>query len=311
MMEFLKWANGNVLLWQLGTFAIALLVIYAAKRALIRGITTTVSDNATRYRASKAVSVVQYVLIVLIGLYLYAGKFGSLSVAFGVAGAGITFALQEVILSFAGWVAIVFGGYYKAGDRIQLGGTVGDVIDVGLIRTTLMEIGQWVNADLYTGRVVRIANSFAFKDPVYNYSGDFPFLWDEIKVPIKYGCDHRLTRKMLEDVAEQVVGAAGKDAAAAWDHMVRKFLIEAATTSPVVTLIANDNWMEFTVRYVVNYRLRRATKDHLFTAVLDGIAASGGAIAMASTTVDLVGMPRLDVKVRSEDPPVPEPDKSA
>ncbi len=60
-----------------------------------------------------------------------------------------------------------------------------------------MECGQWVNADLYNGRIVRIANSFVFKEPVFNYSGDFPFLWDEIMVPIKYGSDYRLARQLL------------------------------------------------------------------------------------------------------------------
>jgi small-conductance mechanosensitive channel len=55
-----------------------------------------------------------------------------------------------------------------------------------------MELGEWVQSDLYTGRIVRIANSFVFKEPVFNYSGDFPFLWDEVKIPVKYGSDRAL-----------------------------------------------------------------------------------------------------------------------
>jgi small-conductance mechanosensitive channel len=104
-------------------------------------------------------------------------------VAIGVAGAGIAFALQEVIGSVAGWIAISFGGFYRPGDRVQVGGIKGDVIDIGILRTTLMELGEWVNSDLYSGRIVRVANSFVFKQPVFNYSGDFPFLWDELRLP--------------------------------------------------------------------------------------------------------------------------------
>ncbi len=101
--------------------------------------------------------------------------FAGLSVALGVPGAGIAFALQEVIASVASWVAVSFGNFYSPGDRVQLGGIKGDVIDVGVLRTTLMEMGEWVNGDLYNGRIVRVANSFVFKEPVYNYSADFPF----------------------------------------------------------------------------------------------------------------------------------------
>ena len=80
---------------------------------------------------------------------------------------------------------ILFGGFYKTGDRVQLGGIKGDVMDIGVLRTTVMEIGQWVDGDLYNGRIVLVANSFVFKEPVFNYSGDFPFLWDGIKIPIQ------------------------------------------------------------------------------------------------------------------------------
>jgi small-conductance mechanosensitive channel len=109
---------------------------------------------------------------------IYGGRLGGLTVTLGVAGAGIAFALQEVIASFAGWFAIALSGFFRTGDRVQLGGIRGDVIDIGVLRTTLMELGEWVSGDLYSGRVVRIANSFVFKEPVFNYSADFPFLWD-------------------------------------------------------------------------------------------------------------------------------------
>ena len=123
---------------------------------------------------------------------------GGLTVALGVAGAGIAFALQEVIASFAGWLAIMFGGFYKTGDRVQLGGIKGDVMDIGVLRTTIMETGQWVDGDLYNGRIVLITNSFVFKEPVFNYSGDFPFLWDEIKIPIQYGSNYDLATEIIQ-----------------------------------------------------------------------------------------------------------------
>lgn len=135
-------------------------------------------DNQAAYRMRKAVGLLGFLLVLVLATAIYSERLGGLTVALGVAGAGIAFALQEVIASVAGWLAILLAGFYRTGDRVQLGGSRGDVIDIGVLRTTLMEIGQWVDGDLYNGRIVRIANSFVFKEPVFNYSSDFPFVWD-------------------------------------------------------------------------------------------------------------------------------------
>lgn len=103
-----------------------------------------------------------------------------------------------------------------------------------------METGQWVKADQYNGRIVRIANSFVFKEPVFNYSGDFPFLWNEIIVPVKYGSDHRLARVIMQKIAIESVGSFVPEAKKTWHAMVNKYRIEDATIEPTVTLIAND-----------------------------------------------------------------------
>jgi small-conductance mechanosensitive channel len=185
---------------------------------------------------------------------------------------------------------------------VQLGGIKGDVIDIGILRSTLMECGQWVNGDLYNGRVVRIANSFVFKEPVFNYSGEFPFLWDEITVPVKYGCDHRLAREILQRVTNEIVGEYSTFATKAWKNLVDKYLIEDASVEPMITLIANDNWMEFTVRDVVDYKKRRGTKDKLFTRILDEIDKTNGRVALASATFHLVETPVFDVRIADKLP---------
>jgi len=179
----------------------------------------------------------------------------------------------------------------------QIGRGEGDVIDIGILRTTLMECGEWVKGDQYNGRVVRVANSFVFKEPVFNYSGEFPFLWDEITVPVKYGCDHHLARELLLRVAGEVVGQNAASAKGAWKQLVQRYLIEDAKVDPMVTMVANDNWMEFTLRYLVDFKKRRATKDQLFSRILDEIAASDGRVALASATFQIVETPVLDVRL--------------
>ncbi|MEP7219511.1 MAG: mechanosensitive ion channel domain-containing protein, partial [Bacteroidota bacterium] len=168
---------------------VGIVVLIVMVRFAQRLVGNYVKEASSRYRARKFVTIIGYLLGIVLLATVYSSKLGGLTVAFGVAGAGITFALQEVIASVAGWLAITLSNFFKTGDRVQLGGIKGDVIDIGVLRTTVMECGEWVKGDLYTGRVVRIANSFVFKEPVYNYSGDFPFLWDEIIIPVMSGSD--------------------------------------------------------------------------------------------------------------------------
>lgn len=295
-----------------GKFAaaiIALILLTILTRFVQKLLGRYIRNSDNRYRARKFVKALSYTTAVIILAIIFSDKLGGLTVAFGVAGAGIAFALQEVIASVAGWLAISFANFYKTGDRVQLGGIKGDVIDISILRTTLMECGEWVNGDLYNGRVVRVANSFIFKEPVFNYSGDFPFLWDEIKVPIKFGSDHRLARNLLQRVAEEVVGEFTEYAIKAWEDLVRQYLIENARVEPMITIVVNDNWIEFTVRYVVDYKRRRITKDQLFTRILDEIGNSGGRVVLASTTLQLVDLPTVQVQI--SDPRTDRPSDTA
>jgi small-conductance mechanosensitive channel len=279
----------------LGLLTIALLV-RGAQAALLRPL----KDPDSRYYARKLVTLMGWLAAALLLTIVFRDRLGGLTVAIGVAGAGIAFALQEVIGSIAGWIAISFGSFYAPGDRVELGGIRGDVIDIGILRTTLMEMGQWVNSDLYTGRVVRIANSFVFKQPVFNYSGDFPFLWDEFRVPVMHGSDHRLARQLLEQALQEELPPAQMEAArGAWQRLLRRYLLENASLEPQVSLVITDDWLEFTLRYLVDVKQRRASRDRLSMRVLDAFAASGGRVALGSTTVQLVSPDPLSVRLQS------------
>ena len=282
---------------------VGILIISVLIRFLQRSSSRWIKDPDTRYRARKLLTFVGYLLGLLFLIALFSDKLGGIHVALGIAGAGVAFALQEVITSIAGFVAVSFGHFYKTGDRIQLAGIRGDVIDIGVLRTTLMECGQWVDGDLYNGRIVRIANSFVFKEPVFNYSADFPFLWDEIKLPVKYGSDQRLVREILQGILEEIVGDYAAWAQETWKEMVKKYKIEDERVEPMITMYATDNWMEFTLRYVVDYKKRRSTKDRLFTRALEEFDKTGvrAAIASTSSEIHLVETPAIDVKLRKED----------
>ena len=134
---------------------------------------------------------------------LFEDHLGRLSFAIGVIGAGVAVALQDVLASLAGAFTIGFSKLYMAGDRVQIGDTRGDVIDIGLLRTTLMETGNWVSKDRYNGRIVRVPNSAVLKGPIFNYSQGFPFVWDEIKVVFTTGSDFQFAKDMLTRVRQR------------------------------------------------------------------------------------------------------------
>lgn len=276
---------------------VGIIIVNVLTRVTHKVLLGRIESTDTRYRLRKLVNAIGTLLVIILITIIFSKKLGNLTVALGVAGAGIAFALQEVIASIAGWVAVSFGNFYSVGDRVQLGGIIGDVIDIGVLRTTIMETGQWVKADQYNGRIVRVANSFVFKEPVFNYSGDFPFLWDEITVPVKFGSDYKLAREILQKIADDSLGDIVPEAKKTWRAMVNKYRIEDAIIEPMVTLIANDNWLEFTVRYVTDYKRRRSTKDILFTRIMEEFDSTGGKVSLASTTFHLVDAPVFNVRM--------------
>lgn len=287
MNQFLETWLPDPFIRKLVTAAIWVVLITGLMALLRQRIFSRIQDTEHRYRFRKGVTFLGYLVILVVILMTFQVKMSGLGLALGVAGAGIAFALQEVITSVAGWLAIIFGGFYQTGDRVQLGGIKGDVIDIGVLRTTLMEMGQWVDADQYNGRIVRIANSFVFKEPVFNYSADFPFIWDEINVPIRYGSDYQEMENILQRIAQTYLMESAELAKLTWAAMVKKYMIEDAITQPMVTLLANDNWVEFTLRYTVDFKRRRITKDKLMRALLQEVEGSKGRVQMASTTIEI------------------------
>src|SRR3990167_10689261 len=163
-----------------------------------------VLKNKLRYHIQDVSALVFGLIFLVAAAICFASEIKEFAIPFSVIGAGIAFSLQEVIASMAGRIIIVVTGLYQVGDRIQIGEIQGDVISIGFMRTSLMEIGSWVKADQYSGRIVHVTNAIVLKDNVVNYSGTFPFVWDEIVVPVRYGSDQHAARQMLITITKQV-----------------------------------------------------------------------------------------------------------
>lgn len=284
LVEMLSNPTFTVLGIVLLTAAVVLMAIRVAQFAA----SALLKDSARRYHSRKLVAFFGYLIFFVVLLVIFGDQLGNVTIALGVAGAGIAFALQEVIASVAGWLAISAAGFFKPGDRVQLGGIKGDVIDIGVLRTTLMEIGDWVSSDLYNGRIVRVANSFVFKEPVFNYSGEFPFLWDEFKIPIHYESDLVLAESIIETAVVGTVADFTASSKAKWSKFRKHYLVADPQIQPMITLELTDSWVAFTARYIVDYRARRRTRDKIMRQIIKAIGESGGKVRIASSTTEIL-----------------------
>jgi small-conductance mechanosensitive channel len=291
MNELFKEAMSLSLLGKCIAAIVGILLIHAGFRALEQTLPRHFGRVDERYRVRKFVVFSGYIAILLFVSILFEDRLGRLSFALGVAGAGVAVALQDVLASIAGAFSIGFSKLYTVGDRVQIGDTRGDVIDIGLLRTTLMEVGSWVGRDLFSGRIVRIPNNTVLKNSVFNYSQGFRFIWDQIKVVLSISSDADLARAMLLRVANEVIGEYLVEAQNSWNAVSDDYRTENPPIEPVVALAVNAASLEFTLNYVVDYTKRSTMQDRLFTKIVEEVAKSDGHLVWASSGVTVINQP--------------------
>ncbi len=277
-------------------WVILVFVLIAWIRRLLK---KNLDDSSIKYKTQKGIEIFGYILIVLITITYFTGSIKDFGLAIGLLTAGITITLQEIILSIAGSFYIFLVKVYKPGDRIEINGIKGDVIDIDNIYTTMMEIGKWVSTDNYSGRIVKLSNSFVFKGPVYNYSRDFPFVWDEFNIPIRYGSDIELAKSIIIAVAQEKLSDYVRDSIQDWKNIVNKYYIEDAQVDPSLAISLTDNWIQINLRYIVDYKKRRHTNNILNQEIGKRIQETDGKVTLASATFEIVKIPPLNMNEKS------------
>jgi len=173
----------------------------------------------------------------------------------------------------AGWAFILTRRPFQVGDRIEVTGLKGDVVDVRLFRFSLMEVGGWVDAEQSTGRLVHVPNGVVFNQPVHNYTEGFAFIWDELPVLVTFESDWKraeeLVREVLSDAAPDVESAAGTRIR----ETAHKYSIRVGTLTPTVYVSVRDSGVMLTARYLVETRTRRGRADRIWRGILDAFDA--------------------------------------
>jgi small-conductance mechanosensitive channel len=293
-----EWIKDNPLLWNIAKFIILAIIVLIIIKLLRNQLKKNIPNTSIGYKSQKGVEILGYILLVIIAISYFTGTIKDFTLIIGLFTAGIAFTLQELILSIAGSLYIFLVKVYAPGDRIEIHGIKGDVIDVDSIYTTMMEIGEWVSSDNYSGRIVKLSNAFVFKGPIYNYSQDFPFIWDEVNLPIRYGSDIELAKSIIIKIASEVLSEFTANSKSQWEDVVNKYYIEDAQVDPTLAISLTDNWIQFNLRYIVDFKKRRMTKHILNDLIGKAIENTNGKVMLASTTIELIKVPELKIDVK-------------
>ncbi|WP_452228069.1 MULTISPECIES: mechanosensitive ion channel family protein [unclassified Lacinutrix] len=296
-----QWLQDYPLLQSILKYVVIVAFVLLCIRFIRKFLKRNIDNASVRYKSQKGVELLGYFILAFITILYFTGSIKDFTVTLGLLSAGLAFTLQELILSIAGSLYIFLVKVYEPGDRIEINGIKGDVMDVDSVYTTMMEIGQWVESDNYTGRIVKLSNAFVFKGPVHNYSKDFPFIWDEFNLPIRYGSDIELAKTIIIKVATDLLSEYTRASKEQWTEIVAKYYIEDAMVDPTLAITLTDNWVKFNLRYIIDYKKRRITKHVLNDAIRKEIEATNGKVILASTTIELIKIPEIQVGIKNKE----------
>lgn len=247
-----------------GVFAIALIIDILAARFFLRYI----KMPKVRFIVSKSAGYLTYLLALIITLAIWIEQAQNLLFAVGVIGAGIAIALQKPIANLVGFLVLLTARPYNTGDRIDIDGEAGDVIDIGVFYTKIMEIGKWTKYDQFTGRIKTIPNSFVLEKVINNYSKDFGFIWEELMIPITYSSNMKKARKIMIGAAEKITKDQINKSKRQLRKMTYKYLFEPRDVIPTVYVIPTDNWIELHLRFIVEAKHRRSNVNPVFEEIV-------------------------------------------
>ncbi|HYE20197.1 MAG TPA: mechanosensitive ion channel domain-containing protein [Tepidisphaeraceae bacterium] len=294
--------NGKKLLFTVVLIAVVLLVGRLLRR-VVRG--ATGRDHRAGFWFRQGVNVFSTLVIVVGATSIWFDDPTRLATALGLFTAGLAFALQRVVTAMAGYVLILRGTTFNVGDRIVMGGVRGDVVALGFLQTTIMEMGQppsvqsadpamWVRSRQYTGRVVTVSNAKVFDEPVFNYTREFPYIWEEMSVPVAYRDDRAAVERLLLDAAGRHTLKIAELSEDDLRRLEERYGTRRSDLNPRVYWRMTDSWLELTVRFIARDHGVRDLKDAMTRDVLAGLDALG--IGIASATFEIVGLPPVRVR---------------
>ena len=264
---------------------VALTVVMLIRWFVLVWVHRRIDDAEVWFRTRKYATYLASVVVVLILVRIWFGSLGGALTYIGIVSAGLAIALTDVLKNLAGWAYILVRRPFRVGDRIEIRGQKGDVVDIRVFRFTMLEIGNWVDADQSTGRLIHVPNGILFTESVANASEGFPFLWDELGVLVTFESDWRLGERLVLDIVRRHAPDVTESRFA---EQMRKaaqgYFIRYTHLEPTVYVSVQDSGIMLTGRYLVPVRSRRGVKHDMWRTLLD-LLAENPTVELAYPTV--------------------------
>lgn len=249
-----------------------LVVFWIIRYAVLKIVWRLTEDPKTRYTWKRTVSfTVGFLILVLIGA-VWIDAISQFGAFLGLLTAGLAIALKDPLTNIAGWIFILTRKPFTLGDRIQIGEHKGDVIDIRLFQFTILEIGNWVNAEQSTGRIIHLPNGTIFSASQANYTAGFKYIWNEISVLVTFESQWELAKKILSKIIREHAESLSEDAQKKIIEASKKYMIFYRHLTPTVYTSVQESGILLTMRFMCDARKRRSTEHEIWEDILKEFA---------------------------------------
>jgi small-conductance mechanosensitive channel len=261
---------------QLVVFLLLAVGLYLLARVARQMVTQNVPDVNRRHVLRKWVSYGYALLLLLLAVALFADALAGFGTLVAVVLAGVAIALQDVLKSAVGWLYISGRTGIQVGSRVEVGGVIGDVIDIGLFKTTVLEIGNLVYGRQSTGRLVTIPNSRMISDNVFMSTTYNPFVWQEIRVTVTFESDWQRAEAIMREIGNEIYEEIAPELAQGFKKLERRYAFKYGTVTPIVYVSIADHGVDLDLRFLIPVRRRRGSVDRAARRVLTAFQKEPG-----------------------------------
>lgn len=258
---------------QLVISVLVVVFLIIGRYLIMKGVKSQSKDVRLVYKWGKGTAYLAVTIGIILILMIWIAEVGSIGTFLGLVSAGMAVALSDTLINIAGWLFIVTKRPFTVGDRIEVDGSAGDVIDVSLFQFTVLEIKNWVDADQSTGRIIHIPNRFAFNRALANYTQSFGFIWNEADVLITFESDWKRMKALLLEIGHDHVETLSDKAQRSVRESASRYMIFYRNLTPMVYTNVKDSGVQLTLRYLCEPRKRRGIETKVWEAILEAIAA--------------------------------------
>jgi len=252
---------------------IIIVVLYILRFAILRIVWRQTENVKMRYQWKRTLSfIVPFITIILVGA-VWIPAFEQFGAFLGLFTAGLAIALKDPLTNLAGWFFIIIRKPFIVGDRIQVGENTGDIIDIRLFQFTMLEIGNWVEADQSTGRIIHLPNGKVFIKPQANFSSGFEYIWNEMKVNITFESNWEKAKDILQKIIQEYSKDIHIKAQKEIQEASKNYMIYYKHLTPIIYIKVMDFGVRLTIRYLCNPRQRRGSENTIWQEILKAFNA--------------------------------------